>query len=110
MPRTVAESITRTGVLRRAASPARYDPSVLGHPEKVTLSGRIARASGSLAHPRDEVGATDDPPYLRLAHQLVARLDVMASEPAARRSDGSGSCVEPDACRVKQRPSTRGRR
>ena len=50
-------AICRQTGISRTATPARYSPSVAATAARITLSGRIARASGSRAQPRDEVGA-----------------------------------------------------
>ena len=86
------------------ARPARYSPSVAATPASVTLSGRIARASGSRAHPGDEVRPADDEPGLRPADQLVAaeRHEVGAGRQALGRH---GLMGQAERGRVEQRPA-----
>ena len=100
-----ARSSARPGS-RRSARPARYRPSVAATPARVALSGRIARASGSLRSratrsARPTISPACGPPT------SLSPLKVTRSAPAARRSRGVGSWASPKAAVSSSAPLPR---
>ena len=93
---TGVASCRHTGI-SRVATPARYSASVAATAARITLSGRIARASGSLPQLRDEVRAPDDEPGLRPADELVAaeRHEVGAVGESLARASARGRARTP---------------
>ena len=107
-PSTGVAIIRQTGI-SSSARPARYRPSVAATAASVTLSGRIARASGSrriraIRSARPTMSPACGPPT------SLSPLNVTRSAPAARRSAGIGSWARPYALRVGAARRSRGRR
>ena len=97
--------ICQIGIVR-SARPARYSPSVAATAASVALSGRIARASGSLRilatrSARPTTNPACGPPT------SLSPLNVTTSEPAARRSLGIGSWVSPKRAVSRSAPLPR---
>ena len=107
-PSTGAAIIRQTGT-SASARPARYSPSVAATAASVTLSGRIARASGSrrsraIRSARPTTSPACGPPT------SLSPLNVTMSAPAASRSDGIGSWASPYARVSGAARRSRGRR
>ena len=92
-PSASAAIIRHTGT-SVSALPARYRPSVAATAASVTLSGRIARASGSRrSRPIRSARPTTRPAWG--PPTSLSPLNVTTSAPAASRSDGIGSWASP---------------
>ena len=99
-----ARSWRHTGISRARRRPARYSPSVAATAASITLSGRIARASGSLRSRATRSARPTTNPGLRAADQLVAaeRHEVGAGGEALR---GHRLVREPEGRGVEERPA-----
>ena len=102
---TGAEIWRQTG-MSRVATPARYSASVAATAARTTLSGRIARASGSLRRratrsARPTMNPAWGPPT------SLSPLNVTRSAPSASRSLGIGSWASPNAAVSSSAPLPR---
>ena len=101
-PRRPALQTWRQTGISACATPARYSRSVAASAARITLSGRIARASGSRRSRSTRSARPGDDPRLRPADELVAgeRHEVRAGREALGRHRLVG---QPEARGVEQR-------
>ena len=107
-PSTGVQTWRQTGI-SACATPARYSRSVAARAARMTLSGRIARASGSFRSRSTSSDTARDDPRLRSTDELVAREghEVGACLPGARRASARGPAR---SARCRAAPRSRGRR